>query len=74
MHPRLFRLIEKHQRIDDLLRTALERADGPEINRLRILKTKAKHLINRFTAARAFAASSPPASLRPISPRLRHQV
>ncbi|WP_343517806.1 DUF465 domain-containing protein [Sphingomonas sp.] len=59
MHPRLFRLIEKHQRIDDLLRLAQQRADGSDIHRLRILKMKAKHLIARFMAARAFAAASP---------------
>jgi uncharacterized protein YdcH (DUF465 family) len=58
LHPRLFRLIEKHQRIDDRLRHAQLRADRSEIDRLRILKIKAKHLIDRFMSARAFAATS----------------
>lgn len=49
MHPRLFRLIERHQRIDELLRFAQQRADGSEIVRLRSLKMKAKQLIHRFT-------------------------
>jgi hypothetical protein len=48
MHPRLFQLIEKHQRIDELMRSAQQRADGHEVARLRSLKTKAKHLIHRF--------------------------
>jgi len=58
LHPRLFRLIEKHQRIDDLLRRAQLRADVRETGRLRVLKMKARHLIDRFMAARAFAAAS----------------
>lgn len=49
MHPRLFRLIERHQRVDELLRFAQQRADGREIARLRSLKMKAKLLIHRFT-------------------------
>lgn len=49
MHPRLFRLIERHQRIDELLRFAQQRADGHEVARLRSLKLKAKQLIRRFT-------------------------
>ena len=49
MPPRLFRLIEKHQRIDELLRFAQQRADGHEIARLRSLKLKAKQLIHRCT-------------------------
>ena len=55
MHPRLFRLIEKHQRIDDLLRFAQQRADGAEIARLRWLKTRAKQLIHRFARRAALA-------------------
>lgn len=55
MHPRLFRLIEKHQRIDEQLRIAQRRADRSEVDRLRGLKMKAKQLIHRFTRARAFA-------------------
>ena len=57
MHPRLFRLIEKLQRIDDRLRLAERRssADPSEVARLRGLKLKAKRLIHLFTlrAARA---------------------
>ena len=50
MHPRLFRLIEKHQRIDELLRLAQQRraADRAEIAQLRSLKAKSKQLIQRF--------------------------
>ena len=55
MHPRLFRLIEKHQRIDEMLRAAQRRADTPEVDRLRSLKIKAKQLIHRLTARPAFA-------------------
>lgn len=54
MHPRLFRLLEKLQRIDELLRRAERRSDGPEIDRLRFLKLKARQLIHRFRARRAF--------------------
>jgi uncharacterized protein YdcH (DUF465 family) len=51
LHPRLFRLLEKHQRIDESLRMAQRRrvADWAEIDRLRRLKIKAKDLIHRFT-------------------------
>ena len=49
MHPRLFRLIETHQRIDELLRHAQWRARGLEIARLRVMKMKARRLIHRFT-------------------------
>lgn len=49
MHPRLFHLTERHQRVDELLRFAQQRADGREIARLRSLKMKAKQLIHRFT-------------------------
>jgi len=55
MHPRLFRLIEKHQRFDELRRFAQQRADHREIARLRGLKLKVKHLIYRFTMRPAFA-------------------
>ena len=50
MHPRLFRLIEKHQRIDEALRAA-QRSQKPnwiEILRLKTLKLEAKALIHRF--------------------------
>ena len=50
MHPRLFRLIEKHQRVDELLRIAQRRADDHEIDRLWGLKMKARHLIHRLAA------------------------
>jgi hypothetical protein len=57
MHPRLFRLLEKLQRIDERLRLAQRRraADRSEIVRLRGLRLKAKRLIHLFTlrAARA---------------------
>ena len=55
MHPRLFRLIEKHQRIDEMLRVAQRRADPREIDRLRGLKMRAKRLIHRLTARPAFS-------------------
>lgn len=55
MHPRLFRLIERHQRIDELLRFAQQRAEGHEIARLRSLKLKAKRLIHRFTTRAAIS-------------------
>ena len=55
MQPRLFRLIEKLQRIDDLLRHAQQRADGAEIDRLSGLKSKAKQLIRRFLTPAALA-------------------
>lgn len=50
MHPRLFRLIEKHQRVDELLRLAQQRraADRAEIAQLRSLKAKSKQLIQHF--------------------------
>lgn len=50
MHPRLFRLLEKLQRIDELLRRAERRSDRPEIDRLRFLKRKARQLTHRFAA------------------------
>ena len=51
MHSRLYRLIEKHQRIDVLLRLAEQRraADRSEIEQLRGLKSKVKQLILRCT-------------------------
>ena len=50
MHPRLFRLIETLQRIDEQLRRAERRADRLEMGRLRLLKLKAKFLARRFLA------------------------
>jgi hypothetical protein len=57
VHPRLFRLLEKHQRIDELLRAAQRRpaADRVELDRLQDLKTRAKHLIYRSTLRPALA-------------------
>ena len=51
MHPRLFRLIEAHQRIDKSLRRELKRPrpDGFRLMRLKRLKLRAKDLIHRFT-------------------------
>ncbi len=50
MHPRLYRLVEAHQRIDDALRRA-QRSEWPDwvqIIRLKRLKMRAKQLIQRF--------------------------
>ena len=58
MHPRLFRLTEFHQRIDDGLRRAQRRGDRPDVDRLRGLKARVKRLIGRFAAARARFARS----------------
>ena len=57
MHPRLYRLIEKHQRIDEALRIAQQRrwADLAEIKRLQDLKSRAKDLIHHFTLRAATA-------------------
>ncbi len=51
MHPRLFRLIETHQRIDSRLRSELRRPlpDSLQLMRLKRLKLRAKALIRRFT-------------------------
>ena len=51
MHPRLFRLIETHQRIDTRLRSELQRPrpDGLQLMRLKRLKLRVKELIQRFT-------------------------
>ena len=51
MHPRLFRLIETHQRIDSRLRHELMRPipDAFQLMRLKRLKLRAKQLIQRFT-------------------------
>jgi hypothetical protein len=51
MHPRLFRLIETHQRIDTRLRHELMRPlpDALQLIRLKRLKQRAKALIRRFT-------------------------
>ena len=51
MHPRLFRLIETHQRIDTGLRNELSRPlpDAFQLMRLKRLKLRVKQLIQRFT-------------------------
>ena len=51
MHPRLFRLIETHQRIDAGLRNELRRPvpDALQLIRLKRLKLRVKQLIRRFT-------------------------
>lgn len=57
MHPRLFRLIEAHQRIDERLRLAQQRpvAALADVVHLKVLKTRAKRLIERFTMRTARA-------------------
>jgi len=52
MHPRLYRLMEKHQRIDRLLQMEQRRPwrDPFRILRLKKLKLRIKELIHRFTA------------------------
>ena len=51
MHPRLFRLIETHHRIDSALTVEQKRPlpDGLRLMRLKKLKLKVKDLIHRFT-------------------------
>ena len=57
MHPRLYRLIETHQRIDDALRRERTRRfpDMLQVLRLSQLKLRAKALINRLTRTAATA-------------------
>jgi uncharacterized protein YdcH (DUF465 family) len=52
MHPRLYRLMEKHQRIDRLLQLEQRRrwSDPFRIARLKKLKLRVKDLIHRFAA------------------------
>jgi len=51
MNPRLFRLIETHQRIDRALRDEQNRRrpDGFRLMQLKRLKPRAKDLIHHFT-------------------------
>ena len=51
MHPRLYRLIEKHQRIDRALDEERRRPlpDSLRLIQLKRLKLRAKDLIHRFT-------------------------
>lgn len=50
MNPRLYRLLEKHQRLDEALRQEQERRlpDTFKVMQLRQLKLRAKQLIHRF--------------------------
>lgn len=59
VHPRLFRLLETHQRIDERLRAA-QRQVAPErsdLDRLLQLKAKAKLLIARLTQSPSVAVA-----------------
>lgn len=55
MHPRLYRLMEKHQRVDTLLQIEQRRRwrDPFRIMRLKKLKLRIKDLIQRFAARSA---------------------
>ena len=57
MHPRLYRLIETHERIDSALRIEMKRPrpDTLQVIRLKKHKLRAKDLIHRLT--RRFAHS-----------------
>ena len=60
MHPRLFRLIETHQRIDRDLRHEQGRPypDTFRLMRLKKLKLRAKELIHRFHRAPLHAGAA----------------
>ena len=55
MNPRLYRLIETHQRIDEALRLARLRRQWVEIARLTIRRLKVKQLIDRLGRQTALA-------------------
>ena len=57
MHPRLYRLIEAHHRIDSRLRLELERPrpDSFRLMQLKRLKLRVKDLIHRFSGKPAHA-------------------
>jgi hypothetical protein len=59
MHPRLYRLIEAHDRIDLKLRHELTspRPDSWRLIQLKKLKLRAKQLIHRFTRTRTRASA-----------------
>ncbi|WP_339710012.1 hypothetical protein [uncultured Sphingosinicella sp.] len=57
MHLRLYRLIEMHQRIDELLRFAQQRVDSHEVARLYSLKLKARQVIHRVTMRAAISCA-----------------
>lgn len=54
VHPRLYRLIETHQRIDNALRQEQRRRwpDPLRLTQLKRLKLRVKDLIHRFAARR----------------------
>lgn len=62
MHPRLYRLMERHQRIDGLLQIEQRRArrDPFRILRLKKLKLHVKELIHQFTARQRKARHAMP--------------
>ncbi|HXG80906.1 MAG TPA: YdcH family protein [Sphingomicrobium sp.] len=62
MHPRLYRLMEKHQRIDRLLQIEQRRSwrDPFRIMRLKKLKLRVKDLIHRFTSRQRRARHAMP--------------
>ena len=66
MHPRLFRLLEKHQSIDEALRLEQRRRspDWSEILQLKRHKLRVKDLIHRFTRGAAGAWAEPAAAHR----------
>ena len=57
MHPRLYRLVEAHQRIDSALRQEQHRRwpDAARLSQLKKLKLRVKDLIHRFTSHRVHA-------------------
>ena len=50
MHPRLYRVLESHQRIDEKLRREQRRSspDSLQLVRLKKLKLRIKNMIHRF--------------------------
>lgn len=59
MHPRLFRLLETYQRIEDRLRALRLRpapGRGEELARLLFLKARARRLIGRLTSVQPAGA------------------
>ena len=57
MHPRLYRLIEAHSRIDSALREEQRRRqpDAVRLTRLKKLKLRVKDLMHQLTGKRAHA-------------------
>ena len=60
MHPRLFRLLETHRRIDDALRTEIGRpgASWQRVQMLKKLKLRVKDLTARLLTRRLPARAS----------------